>query len=72
MKLKQLFCNHNYKLIAKRKSNYCSDYLMFSDSGMFDDYLYRCVKCQRTKIERKINESHPLYNNWEKIDTDEV
>jgi len=63
----RLFCKHNYKLIAKRKSNYCSDCISFSDSGMYDDYLYKCEKCGKEKIITFINKKHPLYNEWEKV-----
>ena len=65
MKLKQLFCKHEYKKIAKRKSNYCSDYVMFSDLGDYEDVLYACKKCKKTKIE--IINKH-FYHEWEKVD----
>ena len=64
MKIKQLFCKHNYKKNAKRKSNYCSDYVMFSDLGDYEDILYKCEKCGKEKI--KMINKH-FYHEWEKI-----
>lgn len=68
MFFKKLFCNHNYKLIAKRTSNYTSDYILFSDLGFYDDYLYECTKCTKRKIDIKQNEKHPLYRKWERLE----
>lgn len=64
MKIKRLFCKHNYKKIAKRKSNYCSDYVMFSDLGDYEDILYKCEKCGKEKI-KTINKH--FCHEWEKI-----
>ena len=64
MKLKQLFCEHEYKKIAKRKSNYCSDYIMFGDLGVYEDILYKCQKCGKQKIKTINKYSH---HEWKKI-----
>ena len=65
--LKKIFCKHKYTLVARRKSHYTSDYIMFSDLGLYDDYLYECEKCGKRKIEVKQNEQHPLYRECVKI-----
>lgn len=62
--IKRLFCKHVYKKIAKRKSNYCSDYTMFSDLGDYEDVLYECKKCGKRKIETY---NVHLHHEWEKI-----
>ncbi len=63
LKIKQLFCNHNYKKIASRKSNYVSDYVTFSDYGDYKDILYKCQKCGKEKI-KTINIR--FYHEWER------
>ena len=63
---RQVFCEHNYVEIARRKSQYCSDWHTFSDLGMYDDVKYQCTKCKRTKIKTEKNKSHPLYSEWKK------
>lgn len=67
MIFKKLFCKHDYKLVAKRKSQYVSDWQTFSDLGMYDDYLYECKKCGKQNIKTFANSSHPLYSLWKKI-----
>jgi hypothetical protein len=62
--LKKLFCKHIYKKIAKRKSNYCSDYTTFSDLGDYEDILYECKNCGKIKI--KTFNVH-LHNEWKQI-----
>lgn len=62
---KQLFCKHNYKKIATRKSSYCSDYLYFSDLGDYEEILYECCKCGKTKI-KIINKR--LISDWEYLE----
>lgn len=68
MKIKQLFCSHCYKKIAIRTSNYTSDTRNFIDLGCYNDELYKCTKCGKTKIKVVQNEKHPLYHEWQKID----
>lgn len=69
LKIKQIFCRHNYKLIAKRKSkSYSTDYITFIDSGMYDELLYKCIKCGKQKHKFVMNEEHPLYSKWEKVE----
>ena len=68
MKLKQIFCNHNYKKIAIRVSNYTSDTSNFIDLGFYNDELYRCTKCGKEKINIVKNEKHPLYHEWKKVE----
>lgn len=62
--IKRLFCKHVYKKIAKRKSNYCSDYTTFSDLGDYEDILYECQKCGKRKIETF---NSYLHHEWKKI-----
>lgn len=65
MNIKSLFCKHDYKLKAKRKSmTYCTDYLYFSDVGMYDELLYVCNKCGKNKHKYVMNEEHPSYSKW--------
>lgn len=66
-KIKQLFCKHNWEEIATRRSSYISDYVTFSDYGYYDDHLYVCHKCNKTKIVVKQNKKHPLYSEWKKV-----
>ena len=68
MKLKQLFCKHEYKKFAKRQSQYTSDYQYFSDYGWYDDVAYYCTKCGKKIIKVQQNEKHPLYKKWEKVE----
>lgn len=68
MRIKQLFCNHEYKKIAIRVSNYTSDTNTFIDLGCCNDELYRCRKCGKEKIKVVQNESHPLYHEWKWLD----
>lgn len=71
LKTKQLFCRHNYKLIAKRKSrSYTTDYITFIDVGMYDELLYKCTKCGKEKYKFVMNQEHPLYSKWEKVESD--
>jgi hypothetical protein len=68
LKIKQLFCRHNYKLILRRKSkSYTTDYINFSDLGMYDELLYKCTKCGKEKHKFVMNKEHPLYSKWEKV-----
>lgn len=62
--LRQLFCKHKFKIIAKRKSDYTSDHQTFSDYGWYDDVLYRCEKCGKEEIITRRNKNHVLYNPW--------
>lgn len=62
--IKKLFCRHSWVLKAKRVSNYVSDWQTFSDSGWYDDLLYVCSKCGKSKIVTKPNKSHPLHHEW--------
>lgn len=41
--LKKIFCKHNYKKVATRKSHYCSDYLYMSDLGDYEYDLYNWI-----------------------------
>ena len=68
MKIKQLFCNHEYEKIAIRVSNYTSDTHTFIDLGCYNDELFRCTKCGKEKIKVTQNEKHPLYHEWKWID----
>lgn len=63
----KIFCKHEYKEIAKRKSNYTSDYQYFSDLGWYNDILLECKKCRKRKIKTVPNETHPMFQKWEKV-----
>ena len=56
MGLKQLLCRHHWIRYAKRRSNYCQDYVMFSDTGMWNDIMYKCTKCGKMRITHEANE----------------
>jgi len=66
--IKQLFCKHKYKKVAKRRSDYVSDYIHFSDLGFYNDVAYCCEKCGKKKYTIEQNENHPLYRKWEIIE----
>lgn len=67
-KIKQLFCKHQYKKVAKHKDYfYVTDYHTFSDSGMFDCIKWQCQKCGKLKFTHEMNKSHPFYSPWEEI-----
>lgn len=69
MGLKQLLCRHHWIRYAKRRSNYCQDYVMFSDTGMWNDIMYKCTKCGKMRITHEANEKHPLcLDPWEKYE----
>lgn len=64
MNIKRLFCKHEYQKVGVRKSNYCSDYVLFSDLGDYEDILYKCKKCDKKKI-KIINKR--FNHEWEMI-----
>lgn len=70
-KLKQLFCAHQYKKIAKCVDwAYCEDHITFSDIGMHDLIKWQCKKCGKLKYTHEMNNSHPFYSEWEPIKED--
>lgn len=51
LKIKQLFCKHKYRKIkCIRDYNYCTDYMTFSDTGMWYRVEEKCKKCGKEKI----------------------
>lgn len=67
---KEIFCRHEYELVAKRKSMYCIDYHSFSDFGLYEDYLYKCKKCGHQHIEVRKGPEHPCYAPWQYVQKD--
>ena len=49
LKIKQLFCHHNYKVEVKRDI-YCDDYITNIDIGWLTKIIYTCKKCGKEKI----------------------
>lgn len=69
-KIQQFFCKHDWVELATRKSSYTSDYVTFSDCGWYNDHLYGCSKCGKTKVVIKQNKNHPLYSEWKQVKRD--
>lgn len=65
--LNKMFCKHDYKLIAKRKSNYCIDYITFSDVGDYVDLLYECKKCGKQQI-KTLHKNLNYDLKWERVE----
>lgn len=57
LKIKQLFCRHNYRKTKTQETSYCEDYFMFEDTGDWKEVTYKCKKCGKIKInfEHKLN-----------------
>ena len=49
LRIKQLFCKHNYKVEVKRDI-YCDDYITNIDIGWLVKIIYTCKKCGKEKI----------------------
>ena len=59
--IKRLFCKHNYILIKTDSADYCTDWLYFSDIGMWDANSYLCTKCEKIITKTEKNKKHPCY-----------
>ena len=51
LKIKQLFCSHDYKLLeCIQDFDYCKDWVTFADVGMWYKCTYICKKCGKRKV----------------------